>query len=252
MLPIFLDIETLPDLRPGAKDAFLEAAADNFKAPSTLTKEQAAKDLGITDPEKIKFTSKEKMVADWADHFKAEKAIEFAEAAWRKTSFDGGQGQILMIGVACEDGEPVVFHDDCERYVLSDFYDWLANRWTEANMTLPTFVGHNVVDFDLRFIFQRSTILGVKPPSILPTNPSPWADSVFDTMTRWAGRGNRISLDALCRIFGIKGKDGIDGSMVYDMLIAGKRDELVAYCANDVHITREVWRRMSFQAEAIN
>jgi hypothetical protein len=34
--------------------------------------------------------------------------------------------------------------------------------------------------------------------------------------------------------------------MVYDYYAAGKIVELLQYCANDVMITREVWRRMSF------
>ena len=43
---ITLDIETTPDMRPGKRDAYIQASRENFRAPSTLTKEQAAADLG--------------------------------------------------------------------------------------------------------------------------------------------------------------------------------------------------------------
>ena len=40
MLKIYLDIETIPDQRPSAYEATLEATKAHFKAPSDLTKEQ--------------------------------------------------------------------------------------------------------------------------------------------------------------------------------------------------------------------
>ena len=60
---IYLDVETVPDMRHGKRETYIQAARDNFKAPSTLTKEQAAADLGLTDASEIKFTSKDAMLA---------------------------------------------------------------------------------------------------------------------------------------------------------------------------------------------
>lgn len=246
MLPITVDIETLPDMRPGAKDAFIAAAAESFKAPSTLTKEQAAIELGLTDKDAIKFTSKDKMIADWTERFRAERAPAQAEEDWRKTSFDASKGQILMIGAASHEGEPIVFYNESEYLTLVDFFNWLSDEWKRNNLSLPTFIGHNIVGFDLRFILQRAIILEVEPPMFFPRNPRPWDAQVFDTMTEWAGVGNRIKLDDLCKILGIEGKGGVDGSMVYDMYMDGKVGELMQYCASDVEITRAAWRRISF------
>lgn len=246
---IIIDIETIPDQRPGALDAFIADARENFRAPSTLTKEQAAADLGLTDPGEIKFTSKDAMLAKWCEQFREEKAEEVAEANWRKTSFDGSAGQVVCIAVA-NDGMPVASIEGMnETELLRDFFCWLTDIHDIRNR--PRFVGHNIAAFDLRFLWQRAVILGVQPPIWLPNNPRPWDDSViFDTMTQWAGTGNRISLDKLCKALGIQGKtEGIDGSLVWDYVRDGRLDEVAAYCRNDVEITREAFRRLTF-AEA--
>lgn len=249
-MQIYLDTETIPDQRPGALDAFLADARENFRAPSTLTKEQAAADLGLTDASEIKFTSKDAMLAKWCERFRDEKAEEVAEANWRKTSFDGGAGQVVCIGFACNEQPVRTFLHRDERELLEAFFGWLDS--TVFPIDRPCFVGHNIASFDLRFIWQRAMVLGIRPPVWLPRNPKPWDDMVvFDTMTQWAGNGNRISLDNLCKALGVAGKtEGIDGSLVWDYVKAGRLDEVAAYCRNDVEITRECYRRMTFSEAA--
>lgn len=248
-MDIFIDIETIPDQRPGALDAFIADARENFRAPSALTKEQAAADLGLTDASEIKFTSKDAMLAKWCERFRDEKAEEVAELNWRKTSFDGSAGQIVCIGFACDDFSARAYDGMDETELLQDFFCWLTD--VHSIQDRPRFVGHNIVGFDLRFIWQRAVILGVQPPIWLPNNPRPWDDSVFDTMTQWAGSGNRISLDKLCKALGIAGKtEGIDGSLVWPYVRDGRLAEVAAYCSNDVEITREAFRRLTFKAAA--
>ncbi|MNU91086.1 putative 3'-5' exonuclease related to the exonuclease domain of PolB [compost metagenome] len=248
MTHVYLDIESLPDMREGALQAFIDDAKENFKAPSTLTKEQAAAELGLTDKEKIKFTSKEAMIADWVSTFKEKKGPEVAEQEWHKTALNGAAGQVLMIGLAFDDADPVVAYADTEAETLSIAFDMIRQR-IDPNRR-PVFIGHNVTGFDLRFIFQRAVIKGVQPPLAIPFGARPWDDSVFDTMTQWAGHGNRISLDNLCTALGLPGKGEIDGGQVYDYWKAGRIAELIAYCADDVHKAREVHRRMTFQLAA--
>jgi predicted PolB exonuclease-like 3'-5' exonuclease len=82
---------------------------------------------------------------------------------------------------------------------------------------------------------------------MLPLNAKSWSESIADTMTMFAGFGNRISLDKLCRVLGIDSpKDGIDGSKVYDYLRDGKIEEVAAYCKRDIKATREAYHRLSF------
>ena len=249
MSHVFIDIETLPDMRDGARQAFIEAAKTDIKAPATHTKEQLAADLGITDKEKIKFTGKDSLAAMWAEKVGPTKAEEIGDEAWRKTSFDATQGQILMIGMAL-DGEDPVTYQGSERDILGAFYARLSEIHKSENFGLPTFVGHNLIDFDLPFIYRRSVILGIQPQAIFPIMPSRYSDRVYDTMTQWAGFGGRIKLDLLARSLDVGSKGDIDGSMVYDYYAAGRIDEIAEYCKSDVRMTRRVWERMTFQEAA--
>jgi hypothetical protein len=250
MTSITFDIETLPDMRPGKREAFIAASRENFKAPSVLTKEQAAADLGMTDPAEIKFTSKDRMLFLWAQRFAEEKAEEVGDAEWRKTSFDGARGMVCCIGLALDDAAPVSFwrndYATAEADMLREFFAVLAAHREMNHMARPRFVGHNIASFDIRFIYQRAIINRVPVPLWWPINARPWDDVLFDTMTQWAGHGSRVSLDNLCAALGIEGKDGMDGSMVADAVMQGRIADVAAYCEHDVRIARECYRRMTF------
>lgn len=250
---ITFDIETLPDMRPGKREEFIAASRADFKAPSSLTKEQAAADLGMTDPSEIKFTSKDRMLSIWAERFAEEKAEEVGDAEWRKTSFDGTCGMICCIGVALDDAAPVSFwrndYATAEADMLREFFSVLSTFRQLNHMAKPVFVGHNICNFDLRFVYHRAIINRVPVPLWWPHNARPWDDVLFDTMIQWAGQKDRISLNNLCAALGIAGKDGMDGSMVCDTVMAGRIAEVADYCEHDVEITRECYRRMTF-AEA--
>lgn len=245
MTTITLDIESIPDMRPGKREAYIQASRENFRAPSTLTKEQAAIDLGLTDASEIKFTSKDAMLAKWVERFREEKADEVGDAEWRKTSFDGAKGQICCIGVALDDGIPFQLFGDDEAAILHDFFAIADAHIRGNNLRRPVFVGHNIAGFDLRFIFQRAVINRVQVPVWFPRNARPWDDSINDTMLMWAGHGGRISLASLCEALGIESDNEMDGSMVYDLYAQGQIEKIAEYCADDVRITRECWRRMA-------
>lgn len=249
MLAITLDVETLPDMRPGARETFIEDARTNVRAPSDMTKEQALNELGITDASERKFTSKDAALARWCERFGAEQADSVGDANWRKTSFDATQGHLCCIGWAIDDEDPVSVRIDTiadEREMLASFFSALRKSHQDHSTRQPLFIGHNHVGFDLPFIFRRAVILGVEPPMFLPQLPKAWDDSVFDTMVQWAGHGNRISMDNLCAALGIPGKDGMDGSMVCDAFIQGRIEDIATYCRQDVERTRAIYRRLTF------
>jgi hypothetical protein len=254
-MDVTIDIETIPNQDPAVLDAIRASLADNFKAPSTMTKEQACKELGMTDPDKIKFTSKDSALAAWAERFKEEKGEEAAQELWRKTSFDGGSGQIAVVGIALDDAEPITFYSEDwandEAKVLRAAFDAIKDVYTPSSDRRPVFIGHYVTEFDLRFIFQRAVVLGIKPPSIIPFHARPWDDHVFDTMTRWAGIKGSVKLDKLCDALGLAGKtEGMDGSQVWDYVKAGRIAEVATYCANDVRMARAAYKRMTFAQAA--
>jgi predicted PolB exonuclease-like 3'-5' exonuclease len=140
---------------------------------------------------------------------------------------------------------------DDEVKVISAFYDAVSSRYDPSRNQRPVFIGHNIIGFDLRFLFQRSVMLGIKPPLIIPFKAKPWDDSVFDTMTAWAGVGNRVSLSKLCKVFDLDAKgteigDEIDGSKVWDFVRDGRIDDVATYCMGDVERTRAIYKRLTF------
>lgn len=237
----FFDLETLPDMRPGARGKYIEQCAGNFKAPSTLTKEKAASDLGLTDKDEIKFTSKDAMIARWEERFAAEKAIEVSDAEWRKGSFDGGVGAICVIGYAFNDDPVKTVICDIESAGINAFISDIHAATEAHNNGGIEYIGHNVIGFDLPFLWKRAVINRL-PYHGIPKDARHGAGRVFDTMVAWAGFKDRISLDNLAGILGLpSSKDEMDGSMVCDYWLAGKKEEIANYCAKDVELTRKIY-----------
>lgn len=220
MVNLFLDIETLPTNRP---EIITELRA-SVTPPATYKK-----------PESIAAWMRENIDAE-------------TDTAMRKTALSGAFGRVCVIGFAIDDS-PVqtVSHSDDEAFVLHEFMHFLSTIERHEWFT-TTVVGHNVSAFDLRFLMHRCIINNVKPHVILSRAAAakPWGIEVYDTMTSWDSQ-NRISLNKLCKALSIDTPKGdIDGSKVYDYVMAGKIDEVAEYCARDVQATRAVYKRMTF------
>jgi len=223
---IYLDIETIPTQRADLRAEFAAAVKPpgNYKKPESI--------------------------AEWMrDNAEAE-----TEAMVAKTALDGTYGHIFCIGVAIDDAAPEVFchatgagdAPALERKTLTELHALLSDE-TFKRAGLPLFVGHNLVEFDLRFLLQRAIVCAV-PFHTLPFNKRPWDEGVYDTMVKWAGPRGHISLDRLSKALGFPGKGEIDGSMVWPLVQEGRIQEVRDYCARDVELTRQVYKRMTFQA----
>lgn len=158
---------------------------------------------------------------------------------YKNTCFDGSFGRILCIAYAIDNEEvDVICYQNDEKRMLEKF--WGIAK--DANL----FIGHNVLDFDLRFIYQRSIIHGVRPSRDLNfaryrNNP------IYDTMREWTKWGGSVGLEHLAIALGIPTpKEGIDGSQVFDFYKAGKIDDICEYCKRDVETTRAIYKRMVF------
>lgn len=198
----------------------------------------------VTAPGQFK---KPESIAEWL----RENRDAEAEKAWLQTSFDGGLGQIVCIAWACDDGpvECVTALDlslDAEHSMLSTWFNAMRSMHGGGQGTRPCLIGHNSNAFDIPFVWKRAMVLGVKPPLWFPRDPKPWGESTYDTMVAWAGQRERISMERLCRIFGIDGKGGMDGSQVWPMVRDGRLAEVAAYCRGDVERTRRIYKRMTF------
>ena len=232
---IFFDIETIPGQNPSVMKQIIadaEEAKRNIKVPKTHKK-----------PETI-------------DAYIAEKSEEIdagMDDAYRKTALDGTVGQIAVISFAFDGAEPVrIYSNDYstqERDVVDEFFSVLTGVFNASRMTRPVFVGHNILNFDLPFIWKRAVILGIKPPAFIPFKAKPWDTTIFDTMIEWSGTRNFISQDKLSRALGNQGKGDIDGSKVWDYVSAGRIAEVAEYCASDVIAVRENFKRMTFQQD---
>lgn len=236
MIPLPLDIETLPGQQPSVRAELEEQAA--------AEKEAVKAPANYKDEEKIKA-----FLADKHAEIDAE-----VETKWRKTTFDGAWGEVCIIGFARDDGEILVGDSKehgGEGHLLAWFFDTLHELFKESERRTVQVVGHNVADFDLKFLWQRSVIHGIQVPAWIPWKAKPWDERIFDTMTQWAGVRDRVSLDKLCRALGVATKgseigEEIDGSKVWDFWKAGKIPELRTYCAGDVDRVRQIFKMMTF------
>jgi len=224
---IYIDIETIPGQAPWIK----EDIAANIAPPGNMKK------------------------AETIEKWEKEDKPGLIEEAWRKTALNGTLGEIICIGYAVDDNDPVMTARglmESEADMLIHFYAKLVKSLTDKNdfVRRPTWIGHYITGFDLRFIWQRSVIHGVKPPVEIPVNAKPWADFVFDTKTEWSGYNqynSSSSLDMVSRVLGFDGKGDMDGSKVWDTVLAGDLDSVIKYCAKDVTDVRKVYKRLTFQ-----
>jgi len=221
---IFFDIETIPAQDP----AVLQEITASIKAPGQYSK-----------PESI-------------EKWLAENREAEAKAQWLKTSFDGGVGQIVCVSWAFDQGDTRCLQvpdlsRKSEAALLEVFFTDVEEACSATHGQRPVLIGHNHVAFDVPFIWKRAMVHDIKPPFWFPRNPKPWSDSVIDTMMLWDAQ-QRVggSMDRICRLLGIPGKEGMSGADVWPAIEAGKFDEVGEYCRADVERTRAMYKRMMF------
>lgn len=257
---VYMDIETLPAEESKRAEIEAELRAAGYTPPGNVSKAEtiAAK------------------AAEWEAGLPAQ-----AEAIWRKTGLDAAKGgRVLCIGYYIEAGtrtagtsgvlySPWVTADPpahpaqpgagiqtfaTEADLLRAWYDLLKGAEDATAMDLVgtekvEFCGHNLLDFDLPYIWRRSVMLGVRPSVVI--DPRRYSQSpVYDTMHEWSrwNKEQTCSLDALCRALGVESSkgQGIDGSQVYDAWARGEHQRIADYCLRDVLATRECHRRIEF------
>lgn len=216
MTYLYLDIETVP-----AQDEETRARiADTVKPPAQMKK------------------------ADTIAAWEVEQKPAAVQEAISRSGLNAAYGQICCIGWAINDSKvftQTAQEPDAEIDILSSFFDMATKQIGNG---FPVVVGHNVVGFDIRFIWQRAIVLGIRVPAWFPRDPKPWSNDVFDTMTAWAGSNDRISMDNLSLALGLPGKGDIDGSMVGQLFAEGRHKDIAAYCRDDIQRTRAIHHKM--------
>lgn len=231
-MQVIIDIETVPGQTTTAKDA----AREGIKPPATLKKAES--------------------IAAWW----AEEADKAAEDAYNRQGLDGGNyGEIVSIAAVNDAGQTWTHcrtQQEAESSLLAQFaatvQGWLGSAAMQGPdgrawpIGEPFFIAHNAA-FDMGFVWRRCIVNGVKLPFRFP-NPSARAGQHFgDTMTLWAGWGQRVSLDTLCRVLGVTSPkaQGFDGSQVHAAWLAGEYERIAAYNLADAQATAEVWHRLN-------
>jgi hypothetical protein len=224
MIEIFIDIETIPTSRA---DIQARCAGD------------------VTPPGNYK--KPESIAQWWASEGDAKKAEAIA-----RTALNGTWGEVICIGMAINDGPVEVFErTPTEATLLNAFALELDSRCRKENHgnelwhVIAKWIGHNITDFDLRFLWQRSKLLGVSFPFPLPLQR--YDSHVYDTMVAWSGYKDRVSQRDLELAFGIDRVDPLPngGADVWTAYQEGRLDDIKAHCHADIESLRKLYRRIT-------
>ena len=228
-MKVFLDIETIPQQPESEVKALI---AETISAPAAMKKQET--------------------IDAWhaGEGKYAGEKIALIEEQYRKTALDGGKGEIFSIAWSVDGGDVNCEHrvlvdgELDEELVLGCFFGALQDSMKDDAVN-PYFVGHNI-QWDLKFIWQRAVILGIKPPCELPFGGR-HKSNFYDNMQAWAGFGQRISQDNLCKALGIEGKpDDISGSNVWDYVKDMAYSKIANYNIDDVKTVIEIYNRINF------
>lgn len=167
------------------------------------------------------------------------KVGEF-EDFFADTSFNGAFGRIACLSYAVGDGQIKTLCGD-ERKILQGFW--------EVAKSIDLFIGFNIMDFDLRFIYQRSMILGVKPTKEL-SFARYQKFPIYDVLCEWVKWAyiKKGTLHELAIAFNFpSSKTGeIEGKDVAKAFKDGRIKEICDYCEKDVELTRKIYKKMTF------
>ena len=210
---IFLDIETIP--------------FGDLVDPMTMT-----------PPGNI---SKPETIAAWYK----DKAIDIAAEKYRGRALDSMQGEILCIGYATEDDTVrCISAAGGEGPILMAFEATLTSLCKSYGES-ATFVGWNIVAFDIPFIWRKAIkygLIGLRNAF----NRDRYKGNHLDLMLAWGADWKDFrKLDDVAQFLGLPGKlGGLTGATIYDAYLEGRMDEITAYCKNDVETVRAIYRKI--------
>ena len=188
--------------------------------------------------------------------------IHYSTKLWKeKAAFHAEFGKIVCISIGrLHKGKFVVksIASRDEKGILISFADSIEKS------KCVFLCGHNALEFDYRFLFQRYVINGLSVPEILNVGmKKPWEVNLLDTMKMWGGTSwnYKASLDLIAHCLGIPSpKSEMDGSKVADVYYGSfnvesgelpfdKEEEALKvignYCNGDVITDYKVWCRLS-------
>jgi len=212
-MDIAFDIETIPNSAMADRLPPVEIKAGNLKDPAKIAEKEAA----------ARAEQVEKM---------ALSPLYGRMCAW----------------VAIDDGGPVYngciaeSSDEAETVIIEKAFETLSGK---------RIITYNGNGFDLPFIYRRAVLLGVDPRQYgMPTLASLTArynNTIHvDLMQVWCGFGSFEKLDNIAKALLDDRKIEIDFREFENLIkTAQGRETLLAYCAQDVLLTKKLWNRIS-------
>ncbi|MGA2923277.1 MAG: ribonuclease H-like domain-containing protein [Candidatus Sulfotelmatobacter sp.] len=159
-----------------------------------------------------------------------------------KGALDALTGRIVCIGMLIDDGAQITelaIAEEDEAQILTKF--WATIQPADV------IVGHNVHEFDIPFIRQRSWIMNIRPSRNIDLRKFYTVD-VWDSMQVWSNWGFRkyVSLDALGAALRCGQKSG-HGMDVAQWWSTRDLDAIKQYCIGDVRLTYSVYCKLTYQ-----
>lgn len=136
--------------------------------------------------------------------------------------------------------DTIAFHsrENGERRVLGMFNCYLSAQKQANNGRSPTFSGFNIAQFDLKLLWTRMMIHGIKPACNLQHDAKPWSDKVQDLRMILSGGDPRApgTLQDWVVAFGgmPREDDEIPGAEVPQALADGRLEDVIYHCKQDV------------------
>lgn len=219
MTKLFIDIETIPV--PVSEREFLRPTPENVKY-GNATKEDTRKRI-------------------------LDEAIQSFETG-EDAALDALSGKIALIGYAIDDEPVKIIDNDNEKEMLQEFKN-VVNKCIDYNpdvISNPIFIGHNIINFDIPYIFRRNFKHGIKTSYLLMNMHTLDYNSIMDTMRMWClNRHDMISLKNLASFFGIDMVDnGVTGKEFYKFFATDKQ-KCIDKCIQDVEVVRQVYNKMA-------
>jgi DNA polymerase III epsilon subunit-like protein len=152
-------------------------------------------------------------------------------------------GRAVCICLMIDDGT------ELEELSLTDVDEsvLLSNFWQILKMD-DVLIGHNIMEFALPFLRQRSWIHDIIPSRHIDLRRF-YDHEVIDVAQLWSTYGStkKPSLDRLAQALDLSGAMA-HGIQVCELWAAGERESVIEHCRDDVRIAFQAFLRLSFQS----
>lgn len=205
---LFLDIETIP---------FIDVKESDLKAPAQYKK-----------PESIQ-------------KYIEENYGNLMTAEIKRRSVSVYENRIVCLGFAFNHEDPIGLTYETEEEILKAFQAIVLDRCANEGGSPEgmTLIGHNIKEFDAPSLYLKACKYKLDAiQSMFYFGRKNMVDTMV--MGSYFKYKTFVSMDSLCKYFGISGKGDVDGSKVYGLWKEGKLDEIAKYCCDDVKKTREL------------